>query len=280
MASSDRPILETDAPTQRVSTERYFDACRFVCKHSIAFLEERKGFVNLLGSGTLVTFDKDKFILTANHVWRELRHKTKICISMVDKIIHRTEIYVAALEECSLSEVPNPDSLSADLTLLKIDPIDYGRLDTRLSFYAFKHEKRGAADLPIDYVIIGAPGQVATSDPTDPTVLNFEIRATPVGKIQEEDHPKLGLDFFTVYPYTDQNSPLSYYNGLSGGGFWELSYIPDETAVEGFRYEPMFFGVIFLQVREDVTKPWSKVRCLGRRAVQSLINKYRHEQTN
>ena len=196
-------------PPKEISTERYFDACRFVCKHSIAFLEERKGFVNLLGSGTLITFDKDKFILTANHVWRKLRQRTKICISMVDNIIHRTEIYVAALEECSLSEVPNPDLLSADLTLLRIDPIDYGRLDARLSFYAFKHEKRGAADLPNDYVIIGAPGQVAISDPADPTVLDFEIRATPVGKIEEENHPDLGLDFFTVYPSQRPKQPAN-----------------------------------------------------------------------
>lgn len=265
-------------PPKVVSTERYFDACQFVCKHSIAFLEEENGRVHLRGSGTMVTVDGEKFILTANHVWRELRQKTKICISMIDKVIHRTEIYVAALEECSLSEVADAGSLSADLTLLKINPIDHGRLDARLSFYAFGHEKRGQADLPNDYVIIGAPGQVATYDSADPTILNFELRATPVGKIEEENHPDLGLDFFTVYPHTDQNSPLSRYNGLSGGGFWELSYIPDQTAVEGFRYEPMFFGVIFLQAREDVTKPWTKVRCLGRRSVQSLINKYRQQR--
>jgi hypothetical protein len=265
-------------PPKEVSTERYFDACRFVCKHSIAFLEEANGFVRLLGSGTLVALSGEKFILTANHVWRELRQKTKICITMIDRIIHRTEIYVAALEECSLSEVTDAGLLSADLTLLKINPIDHGRLDSRLSFYAFGNERRGQADLANDYVIIGAPGQVATSDPADPTVLNFEMRATPVGKIEEENSPDLGLDFFTVYPHTDQNSPLFRYEGLSGGGFWELSYIPDETAVEGFRYEPMFFGVIFLQMRDDVAKPWTKVRCLGRRAVQSLIDKYRQQK--
>jgi hypothetical protein len=267
-------------PSKGVSTERYFDACRFVCKHSIAFLEVNKGFVRLRGSGTLVTFDNEKFILTANHVWRELRRKTKICISMIDEITHRTEIYVAALEECSLSEVANPSALSADLTLLKINPIDHGRLDSRLSFYPFGREKRGQADLANDYVIIGAPGQVAASDPVDPTVLDFEIRATPIGKIEEENHPDLGLDFFTVYPHTDQNSPLYEYYGLSGGGLWELSYVPDETAIEGFRYEPMFLGVNFLQQREDTTKPWEKVRCLGRRAVQSVINKYRQEKKN
>jgi hypothetical protein len=107
-------------PPKVVSTERYFDACRFVCKHSIAFLEERNGLVHLRGSGTLVTIDGEKFILTANHVWRTLRKKTKICITMIDKIIHKTEIYVAALEEGSLSEVTSPDLLSADLTLLTI----------------------------------------------------------------------------------------------------------------------------------------------------------------
>ena len=250
-------------PPKVVSTERYFDACRFVCKHSIAFLEEDKGFVDLRGSGTLVTFDRDKFILTANHVWRKLRQKTTICVSMIDEITHRTEIYVAALEACSLSEVANPDTLSADLTLLKINPIDHGRLSSRLSFYPFGREKRGQADLANDYVIIGAPGQVATSDPVDPTVLDFEIRATPVGKIEDENHPELGLDFFTVYPYVDQNSPLYNYEGLSGGGLWELSYVPDETALEGFRYEPMFFGVNFLQQREDTTKPWKKCAVWG-----------------
>src|SRR5271170_8009873 len=104
------------------------------------------------------------------------------------------------------------------------------------------------------------------------------MRATPVGNIEEENRPDLGLDFFTVYPHTDQNSPLNRYNGLSGGGLWELGYIPDETAVEGFRYEPMFFGVIFLQQREGPTGPWTKVRCLGRRAVQSLFDKYRREK--
>jgi hypothetical protein len=265
-------------PPKAVSTERYFDACRFVCKHSIAFIEEHSGRVHLRGSGTMVTIDGEKFILTANHVWRTLRKNTKICITMIDGIIQKTEMYVAALEECSLSEVANPGLLSADLTLLKINPIDHGWLNARLSFYGFRHEKRGQEDLPNDYVIIGAPGQVATYDPADPTILNCEIRATPVGNIEEEDHPDLGLDFYTVYPYADQNSPLCNYEGLSGGGFWELSYIPDDTAIEGFRYEPMFLGVNFLQQREDVTKPWTKVRCLGRKAVQTLINKYRQEK--
>ncbi len=79
-------------------------------------------------------------------------------------------------------------------------------------------------------------------------------------------------------PIFPEPSPLYEYNGLSGGGLWELSYVPDETAIEGFRYEPMFFGVNFLQQREDTTKPCEKVRCLGRRAVQSLINKYRQEK--
>src|SRR5277367_5207827 len=142
-------------PPKEISTERYFDACRFVCKHSIAFLEEGKGFVKLRGSGTLIGLDNDKFILTANHVWRKLRQRTKICLTMVDEITHRTEMYVAALEARSLSEVDDPDLLSADLTLIRINPIDYGRLDARLSFYSFKNEKRGAAELPNDYVIIG-----------------------------------------------------------------------------------------------------------------------------
>jgi hypothetical protein len=271
-------VKSSPSTPKAVSTERYFDACRFVYKHSIAFLEEDKGLVKLRGSGTLVTFDGERFILTANHVWRELRQKTTICITMIDKIIHKTEMYVAALGECSLSEVHEPDLFSADLTLLKINPIDHGRLDARLSFYAFGHEKRGRANLANDYVIFGAPGQLATSDSADPTVLDFELRATPVRNIEEENHPELGLDFFTVHPYVDQNSPLYKYNGLSGGGFWELSYIPDETAIEGFRYEPMFLGVNFLQQREGPTKPWEKVRCLGRRSVQSLINKYRQEK--
>ena len=78
--------------------------------------------------------------------------------------------------------------------------------------------------------------------------------------------------------HTDQDSPLYEYYGLSGGGLWELSYVPDETAIEGFRYEPMFFGVNFLQQRNDTTKSWEKVRCLGRRAVQSLIDKYRQQK--
>jgi hypothetical protein len=173
-------------PRNAVSTERYFDACRFVCKHSIAFLDECNGIVHLRGSGTLVTIDGEKFILTANHVWRTLRKKTTICITMIDKIIHKTEIYVAALEECSLSEVPKPDLLSAALTLLAINPIDHGRLDARLSFYGFFHEKRGQADLANDYVIIGAPGQVATYDLIDPTILNFELRATPSDKLKKK----------------------------------------------------------------------------------------------
>jgi hypothetical protein len=265
-------------PPKAVSTERYFDACRYVCKHSIAFLEESNGLVDLRGSGTLVTLDGEKFILTANHVWRKLRKKTKVCITMIDRIIHKTEIYVASLQECSLSEVTHAHELSADLTLLTINPIDFVRLDARLSFYGFHHEKRGQADLANDYVIIGAPSQLAKYDPVDPTILNFELRATPVGNVKEENHPELGLDFVTVYPHVDKDSPLYEYNGLSGGGLWELSYIPDETAIEGFRYEPMFFGVNFLQQRDDPTKPWDKVRCLGRRAIQSLINKYRHER--
>src|SRR2546429_8436615 len=75
--------------------------------------------------------------------------------------------------------------------------------------------------------VFDAPGQVAPYDPIAPTALNFEMSARPVGKIEEENHPALGLDFVTVYPHTDHNSPLYEYNGLSGGGLWELSYVPE-----------------------------------------------------
>jgi hypothetical protein len=257
-------------------SERLFpdlEAASFISKHSLAFLLPKQGSpggVQLKASGSLVTFDQRYFVLTATHVWAALQKSSTIHYSAISEITHDVVLRKEALKAYSLDDdleralVAGEDlkETDADLTLLELHAADYRNMQVRLSFFSLAREPHAKID---DCVIIGAPGVLAQSDAKEINTMYFELRAIFVQALTHEaEHD--GLDFLSGLPYQDASSPIQNYQGMSGGGLWSVSYFPGKPA--GERYDVFLIGVIFWQDN-------GKIRCLGRKAIQRLVQKVR-----
>lgn len=246
------------------------EAAAFISKHTVAFLLPstlQPGGVRLVGSGSLVKFDGRYFILTATHVWAELRafrDSPIIYYSAIAAISHAISLYKHSLTPYSLDDTvtPEPKPFDADLTLLELHPADYRNMDTRLSFFSLEREATGPIN---DCVIIGSPGVLAKKDATEVNSLSFEIRAIFLEVLTDEAEGD-GLDFLKSLPFQDPTSPILNYRGLSGGGLWSVYYFPEKLADE--RYEIFLIGVNFYQDDKEI-------RCLGRKAIKKLIQQVR-----
>lgn len=251
-------------------TNRQFpdmEAASFISKHSVALLLPDRswpGGVRPVGSGSLVTFDGRHFILTATHVWAALRRSEIIYYSAIAERSHSAFLHKYSLTPYSLDddvkEAPKP--FDADLTLLELHPVDYRNMGARLSFFLLEREDRGLAK---DGVTIGSPGVLAQKDSTETNTLSMELRAIFVEALTEEGE-RNGLDFLKALPFQDLDSPISDYRGLSGGGLWSVHYYPEKSADE--RYEVFLIGVNFYQDEKEI-------RCLGRKAINKLVQKVR-----
>jgi len=253
------------------------EAANFISKHSVAFLlpdKDAPGGVRLKASGSLVTFDQRYFVLTATHVWAGLRKSPTIHCSAIADITHRVNLPREALKAYSLDDDLEKalgsgtelKEFDPDLTLLELHPADYRNMAIRFSFFPLEQEPHAEMN---DWVIIGAPGELAKRDAREIDALSFELRAIFVDTLtQEAEHD--GLDFLRGLPYQDLNRPIQNYQGMSGGGLWSVSYFLDKPADK--RYEVFLIGVIFWQNDKEVRE----IRCLGRKSIKQLVQKVRN----
>lgn len=249
------------------------EAASFVGKHSVAFLlpdQGAPGGVGLRASGSLVTFDHRYFVLTATHVWTKLRKSPTIHCSAIADISHDFNLPREAFTSYSLDDNlekelgagKKSEEFDPDLTLLELHPADRRRMEARSSFFPLEREPDAGMN---DWVMIGAPGELAHKDAREINTLSFEIRAIFLDTLTQEAERK-GLDFLRGLPYQDPSRLIQNYEGMSGGGLWSLSYYPDKVADE--RYEVFLIGVNFYQDDKEI-------RCLGRKAIKQLIQKVR-----
>lgn len=250
-----------------VPVEIAHKAASFVCRHSIALLKPgayEAGGVQMVGSGTLVRFRGRRFILTATHVWQFLREHDVVHFTMVREMNHSSELSRHALKAYSLADIPYRDLTpkSPDLTLLELDPVDANRIETRLSFVPLDKGFNARDDeLYQDVLVVGAPGVLSKSGSGH---LEFEMRAVfAQGDICKESEGD--LDFITIKPSQDADSPIENWAGMSGGGLWLVSYFP-KSAGE-IDYELLLLGVVFFQNNE-------MIRCHARKSLETLTKTF------
>ena len=130
------------------------------------------------GSGTLVLFRGRRFILTATHVWQELRKHDVVHFTMARGLNHSSKVRRAHLTPYSLDDIAYDDltgTSTPDLTFLELSPDDANLIETRLSFTVLsKAFKPPEGELAQDIVVAGAPGALGK---LEWDYLSFEIRA-------------------------------------------------------------------------------------------------------
>jgi len=228
--------------------------------YSVGFIVGRSdqiGDLGLIGSGTLVSFDGFRAILTAHHVLTALPDTGLVGLLTPTRFgsrIHRLNVNMQYIKKVFIAKGLN-DAQGPDLGLLILAPTDWSKFPSGKTFYNLAKRRdfvlnqlpgvnRGA------WVLCGMVGERTRElDARDESrygkgksFLGIMINAIHAGQ-READ----GYDFISVeVEYNDSYEGPESFGGCSGGGLWQLLISEKEDgSLEIFH--SLLAGVAFYQ---------------------------------
>lgn len=253
--------------------EVYFQACKFISRRTVSLLREVPFQAPaVVGTGSLLFIRNRYFMVTAEHVWRAFSSENLIYINRLESTTHSYSIPKSILKLTSFADFGKTiTAWSSDLVLLEIPEAIAKPLEaTTHAFHAIALESPTPETLQHqpDYVATGTPGVLSHVEPGAPNVTYFELRAFwchPVEYIEQDE-----LDFLLIRPHQEDEKVLAKitdFRGMSGGGFWEVTYTTDENGKIDF--EVRFLGVVFWGPHGEQLDP--VLHCQGRKGLISLL---------
>jgi hypothetical protein len=222
-----------------------------------------------LGSGTLVSViggngRKVHAVLTAHHVVEVLPTSGKLGMAIGDCSTKHIEVDTQGLGLVKLARGTD-ESAGPDLGLVILSPVIADALEARKSFVDLDRLLSSVLPEPplINEGVWAIQGflQERTQTVYDDQGLlilfyNFTGigTATPTLISEEHDYYAFPVDF-------DPETPAKF-NGMSGGGLWQVQIDPKGEAMTHKR--PIFSGVVFYQ--EAMKENEFAIRCHGRRS--------------
>src|SRR6266481_1852594 len=123
---------------------------------------EQSRRVRLVGTGTLVTFGKSHYILTAAHVWHDaesgLKNYEATGLTLREEVDHCFPIRndVIVVEELQGTKL---DQWGPDIALLRIPPVFVGKIEAFRVFYSLEREQaKVKANHLGARILVGTPG--------------------------------------------------------------------------------------------------------------------------
>ena len=220
------------------------------------------------GSGTLVRVTDQAYILTAYHVWEEIKAAVGIGLTLNEEDVdHRFFMDVKLVAAFGPQKLPDWDiPRGPDMVLLRIPPQYLSKLQEVKKFYSL------TADVPelskvnsLDvWILIGSPGEQGTMLPKHASLTINAIYAAIRSESTHEELDYFDLDMDTTFPGIPKK-----FNGMSGGGFWIVSLF--ESSEGGVQWEAQLVGMASWQLF-PAPSGTAKVRCLGAKSIRSLIS--------
>lgn len=217
-----------------VNVEHLVDAS--VGRFSVGFIKTSSGFPELCGSGTLVRCETTQGILTCGHVLDALPSKGDVGIVSFPVTSKKTQrmTFDIGLTYAAATVLHDPNHEVPDIAFLPLTYDTFGSLAASVNCYNLdlgKARWAGAAAPHHNtrYVTAGAVDEMSfPSDEASPK--NLSVR----GIMNISDHIRERVDFapydvceMLPDPAEDFKMPSSF-EGMSGGGFWRLSFGPGE----------------------------------------------------
>jgi hypothetical protein len=220
--------------------------------------------VNLVGSGTLVALGNFHYVLTAAHVWNELRKYGSTGLTLREDVDHCFPILNAAIEARELAETKLGE-WGPDIVLLRLPEVHVGGIEAFRVFYRLDRERKGAQRNHLGArILTGTPGGLAKGVGRVQVV---EINGMYVSIGSDfYDHDKFDLIDFEM----DTTLPqvIKDFRGVSGGGLWDVQIFPTGDGNK-FDSTEILIGVAFYQLglKGDI----QTVRCHGPKTIRALI---------
>ncbi|MGB6481998.1 MAG: hypothetical protein WBE86_00770 [Candidatus Acidiferrales bacterium] len=225
--------------------------------------------VRLVGSGTLVSLDREHYVLTAAHVWGgALDEFQSTGLTLKEDVDHCFPIPNAAID---VRELPGTkfDEWGPDVALLRIPEEVVGSIEAYRVFYNLRKERKAIGNGHWGArILVGTPGVLAKG------IGRVQVVEMQGMYLQVDaafyDHDKVDLIDFEM----DTTLPqvINDFRGVSGGGLWNVEIFPTGDGKK-FDSTEALVGVAFHQL--GLKHSIQTVRCHGPKTIQALIESAR-----
>jgi len=205
-----------------------------------------------MGSATLVLAGGQRCLLTAEHVWEELRGSDRVTLNLQGNGSSLT--IETQLLSCRYASERLVNEWGPDLALLELPVLDANKMERFKVFYNLDRRKSEAlASSPLyntgEWALIGAPGEFCSVGAKRAN-LDVFLLANKLLYV----HDRGGFDYVDMSLDAKGKSELPRsYAGLSGSGLWQL--YDGSVSLE---------GIAFYQSLKE-TKQY--VRCHARKSI-------------
>lgn len=252
---SDIPLVEIPAELLAEMRER-------VWFHTASLFAVEGSTPVYKGTATCVAVAKKEYLLTAAHVWRELRGDRFALSLEADRLL--VPIQTSLVEPTVLSETAFGE-WGPDLALIQIPDLVARDIRQVKAFYNVD-KRRPSSAAPPEYAsgvwaVLGAPEEQSTFGEKE-AVLKISLFASVVASAQVRD----GFDYVDLsYFHEDRPDLPRSYGGISGSGLWRLPISRAEGQAIEWKGELHLEGVAFYQ--KPISAVEGVIRCHGRVSV-------------
>jgi hypothetical protein len=253
-------------PLTEISSELLADIRERVWMYTASVFAVDGSTPRYKGTATCVAASKAEYLLTAAHVWHELRGDRFALSLEADRLL--VPIPKSLVEPLVLS-APEIGEWGPDLALIRIPDLVARDIRQVKAFYNVDKRTASSGERPQYesglWAVLGAPGEQSEFGEKE-AVLKISLFASVVASAQIRD----GFDYVDLsYFHEDRPDLPRSYGGISGSGLWRLPISRAATGAIVWNDEVHLEGVAFYQ------KPASSVegviRCHGRTSVYDRV---------
>jgi hypothetical protein len=211
------------------------------------------------GTVTLISVSRNDYLLTAAHVWRELRG-TRFALSLeADRLLIPIEKVVVTPTTFG---GPEFSEWGPDMALIRIPELVGRDIRTVKAFYNVDKRKPASAECPPYetgvWALLGAPAEQSVFGEKE-AVLKLSLLASVVSSAHMRD----GFDYVDLsYFHQDRPDLPRSYGGISGSGLWRLPIFRSDGGAIKWNGEAHLEGVAFYQ--KPMNELEGVIRCHGR----------------
>jgi hypothetical protein len=244
-----------------------------LARHAVGFVVPERPRARALGSGTLISLGRLKGILTAAHVWDEVKNVSEIgllAFPVRPDQAQRLRVQTEHLEAIKIANQSYSER-GPDMAFLKLPVEIASNLEVNSSFVSFERQLSNAfCDPPPDtQALDGVVGIIAEWSDKEPVAMGSLDVTTIRGLLNVgaavEIEPADGCDRlrFDVLPADDFTLPESY-GGTSGGGVWR-AFTQMRADQKKYLVQLRLLGVAFYQ--SDATNGSRSIICHGPKTI-------------
>lgn len=238
--------------------------------------EKEKTPAVVLGSGVFVKINDEKYILTAAHVWQSIAKLDIVNINIgFGRPMPLPEIPIDALDGC---EVPKPQTeqggLEPDLAIIRIRPDWVGTIEARVVFLNLSSQRQDflSNDPPIDAGSVGGffgfASELSSYSEEQLSDRGTAITTDASGRLFfgtiKDWHREAAFDCVDLGIEHAMPGIPGKFNGVSGGGYWQIVMRRDETGALRWNGRKHLRGIAVSQTR---TGDYSLIKCHGPRSL-------------